>query len=404
VETSAHSSTLILYNNVQFIYELTLAKLEIESFCKHFDISDDMRRFDLNGIDEHILESIRQRAAYFQSVAGHKTTYSYIVSKNRTRSVNQYLTHWIYPYKGKFHPQMIRALLNIIGLRPGDTLFEPFCGSGTAILETELLGINSVGIDISPLCITQTRVKTEELNHIEEIRKLKNLVIDSVQEDLFSKPVKFYDLLKTLTAIPQVQEFYIMARMLALSDESRRGRDFKSSFIKNVNLMIDSISDFAEIITSQGISIGSSDINIGDARSTGWPDNYFDGVITSPPYSIALDYVQNDIHALLDMGYDPSVVRECFIGVRGTGYDRIKNYNEDMIQAYSEIYRVLKQNKFAVIVIGNAVYQNREIDSVKFTIDTMCRLGFECTHNINKIIFGLYNFMKSENILIFRKT
>ncbi len=403
MQTATYNSTLTLFNNVQFIYELTLAKLEITSFCPDFEISTDMRYFDLDGIDVDMLENIRCRVAYFQSVGGKETTYSQIISKNRTRSVNQYLTHWIYPYKGKFHPQMIRALINIIGLKSGDTLFEPFCGSGTAILEANLLGVNCVGIDISPLCVIQTRVKTEAVNFIREIKKLKNIISDSVHNDLFSKSVKFYDLLKITTSITEVQEFYIMARLLALSDASRRGRDFKSSFIKNINLMISSLDDFSDVVNNQNITLGRNDINLGDARFTGWPDNYFDGIITSPPYSIALDYVQNDIHALLDMGYEPKTVRDCFIGVRGNGNNRIKFYNEDMINAYTEMYRVLKPNKFAVIVIGNAVYRNQEIDSIKFTIDTMSRLGFELTHNINKIIFGLYNVMKSENILIFRK-
>jgi len=68
-----------------------------------------------------------------------------------------------------------------------------------------------------------------------------------------------------------------------------------------------------------------------------------------------------------------------------------------------EIYRILKPNRYAAIVIGNATYQGEEIKSVEFTIDYMERLGFKLEKNINKIIFGLYNIMKQENILIFKK-
>ncbi|RLC66738.1 MAG: hypothetical protein DRI52_11635, partial [Chloroflexi bacterium] len=78
-------------------------------------------------------------------------------------------------------------------------------------------------------------------------------------------------------------------------------------------------------------------------------------------------------------------------------------YNEDMKTAYREMLRVLKPGKFAAIVIGNAPYQGREIRTVKFTIDYMERLGFHLLRNIDKIIFGLYNVMQKENILIFRK-
>jgi hypothetical protein len=40
---------------------------------------------------------------------------------------------------------------------------------------------------------------------------------------------------------------------------------------------------------------------------------------------------------------------------------------------------------------------------VEFTIEYMESLGFKLVKNINKIIFGLYNVMKKENILIFQK-
>jgi hypothetical protein len=67
------------------------------------------------------------------------------------------------------------------------------------------------------------------------------------------------------------------------------------------------------------------------------------------------------------------------------------------------MYRVLKPNKYAVIVIGNATYQGKEVKTTEFTIDYMESFGFKLVKNINKIIFGLYNVMKKENILIFRK-
>jgi len=42
-----------------------------------------------------------KRTAYFKTVNEKHTDYFRMIQKNNTRSVNQYLTHWIYPYKGK---------------------------------------------------------------------------------------------------------------------------------------------------------------------------------------------------------------------------------------------------------------------------------------------------------------
>ncbi|MFH0766407.1 MAG: hypothetical protein V2A61_08320 [Calditrichota bacterium] len=394
---------MILFDNIQFVYELNLACLELEASGINYQLSQDLRHFSVSDEGTLRMAQFGSRTAYFKEVLGRPTTYSQIVLKNRTRSVNQYLTHWIYPYKGKFHPQMIRALLNIIGIKPGEILFEPFCGSGTAVLEAQLLGINCIGRDVSPLCVLQTRVKTEAVKRLNDIKKLKDRVITETAGSLFSNGYKYRDFIGQLTEDPIVQEFFILARMLALSDESRRNRDYTSSLSKNILLMLYSLSDYHEIIRILSLDLGKTDVELGDMRSVPFPNDYFDGIITSPPYSIALDYVQNDIHALTDLGYDPKMARESFIGVRGNGSDRVKLYNQDIEEVYRELYRTLKPGRQAVIIIGNATYLSSPVDSVGFTIQTMEKLGFQLIHNINKIIFGLYNIMKQENILIFRK-
>lgn len=115
---------LVLLDNVQFIYELALAQLELQALGADFDVTNGLRQFKLVKTQDE--ERLKRKLAYFKIVKGKYTDYFHIVQRNRTRSVNQYLTHWIYPYKGKFHPQMIRALLNIIGLDRGDTVLDPF--------------------------------------------------------------------------------------------------------------------------------------------------------------------------------------------------------------------------------------------------------------------------------------
>jgi len=298
---------------------------------------------------------------------------------------------------------MIRALLNIIGLKEGDTVFEPFSGSGTTALEAQLLGINFIGIDISPLCVIQGKVKTESIYVLDKILEIKNTIISKLVPDLFQKETNYYAMLNELSSDEKVKNFYKLARLLAVSDSSRRSRDFRTSFVKNLNLMFQSIKDYIEIKERLNLKLGGIKIEVGDSRNIKLPDNSVDGIITSPPYSIALDYVQNDIHSLNDLGYDVLRMRNDFIGVRGNGRSRVDLYNEDMKRSYREMCRVIKPNRYAVIVIGNATYQGQEIKTVDFTIDYMESIGFKLKKNINKIIFGLYNVMKKENILIFKK-
>jgi len=395
-------SDLTLLDNAQFIYELSLAELELGALGAEFEVTNGLREFKIRNRTKELDKQILHRAAYFKTVGELYTDYFQLIQKNRTRSVNQYLTHWIYPYKGKFHPQMIRALMNIIGLKKGDTVFEPFSGSGTAALEAQLMGINCIGIDISPLCILLGNVKTQSYRYIEEIEKLKDLVIENLSPSIFNGG-KTKDIFESMQN-DVVKDFYIVAKLLTISDNARRGRKFEQAFVKNLNRMIDSTRDFKEIVEEIPLDLGKIEMKLGDSRKVELPDNSIDGIITSPPYSIALDYVENDAHSLEELGSDLTKIREEFIGVRGNGQNRVTLYNNDMRASYAEMYRVLKPGRFAVIVVGNATYQGKEVKTVEFTINFMDDMGFELVKNVHKLIFGLYNIMKSENILIFKKS
>lgn len=392
---------LLLLDNVQFIYELALAHLELQSLGTHFEITNGLREFKL--FETRDEKELRKKLAYFKFVKGNPTDYFQIIHMNRTRSVNQYLTHWIYPYKGKFHPQMIRALLNIIGLEQGDTVLDPFIGSGTTAVEAQLLGVNCIGMDISPLCVTQSKVKTDSVEVFPQIIEWQEEVKKRIKPSLFNHNGNTLDDVINLIADEKVRNFYKMAKLVAISDNVRRGREFSSAFLKNLEMMICSVSDYEQIIRKLNLRLGKMDIRTGDSRALPLSSESIEGVITSPPYSIALDYVENDAHALEELGYNLSEIREEFVGVRGKGQARIDLYNDDLKKSLEEMYRVLKPNKYAVVIIGNATYLGQEVRTVESTIDFAEKIGFKLVKNIDKIIFGLYNVMQKENILIFIK-
>lgn len=97
-------------------------------------------------------EEIIRNGAYFAQVRNVLTKHFLMCSgeavrlpqhsSSRLRSffqTNQFktgnATHGLFPYRGKFHPQMIKGLINVMGLKPGETVLDPMMGSGTSLIE-----------------------------------------------------------------------------------------------------------------------------------------------------------------------------------------------------------------------------------------------------------------------------
>ncbi|MHA1288184.1 MAG: DNA methyltransferase, partial [Candidatus Thorarchaeota archaeon] len=77
-----------------------------------------------------------------------------IISKDQS-----YLTHGIHKFPAKFFPELPRYLIRKYS-EPGEYVLDPMCGSGTTILEALLNKRIGFGIDIDPIALLITKVKT----------------------------------------------------------------------------------------------------------------------------------------------------------------------------------------------------------------------------------------------------
>ena len=50
---------------------------------------------------------------------------------------------------GMLPPKLAQIMINLCGIKPGSTLFDPFCGTGTVAMEAMLMGHKALGSDIS---------------------------------------------------------------------------------------------------------------------------------------------------------------------------------------------------------------------------------------------------------------
>lgn len=101
------------------------------------------------------------RATYFEGIsAGPEVAYTHQArvearhlstrGRQAPRQATRYGLHGVHEYKGKFNPQVVRALCNVVD-PCADLLVDPFCGCGTALIEGLRLRMAVLGVDRSPL-------------------------------------------------------------------------------------------------------------------------------------------------------------------------------------------------------------------------------------------------------------
>jgi len=367
--------------------------------------------------------SMLDRVAYFKSVDGkftkHFLMYNHsarAITGNRSANTKAYFenglfstgyaTHGLFPYRGKFHPQLIKALINIIGIKKGESILDPMCGSGTANIEAALMGVNSYAIDLSPFCQFMTRVKYNSLSI--DIELLKG--ISNKSEQLFNyfniggvrtklqkisdhKKLKVYELalLAFLDALGYSKRVVNSNHRQLFAIVLKRYEDTVVNFILNSSRYISDLGSLKilENATAMKIPLG---------------DNSIDGVITSPPYSFAIDYVKNDEAQLNFLGYDVNDIRTKMIGLVGKNKnERLKNYFKNMESVCSEVSRVLKKEKYFVMIIGSNTNQTGGIRLEGAIIESCKRHNLTLVKSILKPIKGMRNTMKDEYILFFQK-
>lgn len=121
-----------------------------------------------------------ERLVYFSQIHDRMVTRQTVqgqleraVTAGRNRQATRYSAHGLHEYKGKFNPQVAKVILNIFGVQKGDHVLDPFCGSGTTLVEAAQLGADASGFDINPMAVflanaklTSLRAPAEDLSAI----------------------------------------------------------------------------------------------------------------------------------------------------------------------------------------------------------------------------------------------
>lgn len=333
------------------------------------------------------------------------------------------LTHGIHSYPAKFPPQIPARLIEIL-TRPGDVVLDPFCGSGTTLVEALRLDRAAVGADINPIAILIAEAKTARLDVVAEraLEELEQAVeSDAARERgeplLFSVPAVACSPADP-PPIPNLKHWFgpvaikeiglLLGRIDSLSSEVARkvARSALSAILVTVSnqdsetrytarpkplaagdVLMSFLRKLREVhgllIAFRGASAPrEARVLLADARHL--PADVVgpvDAVVTSPPYANAFDYHLYHRHRMYWLGYDPGELRRREIGShlnyqrRGDG---IETYRSDMRLCLKSIATVLKPGGPCAFVVGDSVFFGKVVDNAGVIVSAASELGFRC--------------------------
>jgi hypothetical protein len=312
--------------------------------------------------------------------------------------------HRLHPYLGKFIPQLAEVFLRKF-FRPGQTVLDPFVGSGTTLVQANELGIHSVGYDVSAFNVILCRAKT----HAYDVAQVRREVLGALacteralqraqgqlsllmepRELLYEHTTAHADYLQQWYAPQALRELLTYRHIIEhgeyeykdllrviLSRSARSARltphydlDFPKKpqtepywcykhrrvcepttealkFLRRYSHdTVRRVEEFARVRTNARVEVYHA-----DSRTAQFPP--VDGVLTSPPYVGLIDY--HDQHAYAYHLLNLTDRSACEIGAASNGAsERAKaQYVQDIVAVFRRALDALPQGA-PLIVIAN---------------------------------------------------
>lgn len=328
--------------------------------------------------------------------------------KERTKHV-----HRLHPYLGKFIPQLVEVFLRKY-FKNGQTVLDPFAGSGTTLVQANELGVNSIGYDVSAFNVLLCKAKTMEYDIPEmerEVLEILSRVRGATQIDLRKRyltgdeylqqwfaPETLHELLTYRSFIETGDYQYADLLKIILSRSARSARltthfdlDFPKKpvtepywcykhgrmcsptqeafkFIDRYSKdTIKRVKQFQEIRTGASVQVRHE-----DSRHAVFPDN--NGIFTSPPYVGLIDYHEQHAYAYHLLGLEDLRISEIGPAANGSGVKAKEQYQKDIAEVFRHALDSMPVGS-RIIVVAN------DRDDLYGDIAEMVGVEIECTLN-----------------------
>lgn len=354
-------------------------------------------------------------------------------------------TNAFHPYPAKFIPQIPRAFIQSLS-KPGETIYDPFLGSGTTAVEANILGRNAIGNDVNELAVLISKVKTTPIS-AKRLEKLDDLIesIDQKIHLLYTKKNEYITrpdivnlnlwfkdfVIDELVIIKEqigmikdkdLKDFCLIALSGIIVNVSNQDSDTRyvrvpkdikhkdtfDRFVRQINkLKKIMIASFEEL------SNGHSKFKVADTRQKGiFPENSANLAITSPPYPNAYDYHLYHKYRLFWLGMNPYELRKSEIGAHAdyskkNGPDEF-DFKNDMEKCFANASTILKPKAYFIFVIGDSILKGRKIKNNEILREAAKNTQFsfvaefDRTLNLRKKSFNpTIGNIKTEKIVMF---
>jgi len=330
--------------------------------------------------------------------------------------------HAIHPYPAKFIREIPRTFIELF--HPGDQspVFDPFCGSGTTLVEAVLAGLPAIGLDLHPLATLIAQVKTTAINTgelerqatrvlavaqqavadgaiaVPEIPRLDHWFQPNVQECLAAlrhaiksvRNAKIADALRVCfsSIIVRVSNQESDTRYAAIDKavgEEDVWRAFMASAagtaaaLDELNVRIRGSLPTVKTITKDILKATPEDVGAGVGL-----------VVTSPPYPNAYEYWLYHKYRMYWLDMDPIAVRQQEIGARPHFFKKnphtAADFERQMGGCFCLLSKIMKPRANACFVMGRSIIKGQEIDNEAILVKAAVPHGFRHIASVGRSI------------------
>jgi len=327
-------------------------------------------------------------------------------------------THGFHPWPARMHPDLAAVICGTL-VKPGMRVLDPFCGSGTVLLEAMAAGGNAWGVDLHPLAIRIAALRCTRTSEAERAELLA--AIDAVSEtslglvraradiraplsgderqwyaghvlrelaclhaSVASAAPRWRPTLELLFSAIVVKFSRQRADTSAVAVEKTIGKGVPSKFFaRKGHELVERLRALAEALPADAVT---PVVRLGDARAL--VDVVGDGapfqlILSSPPYAGTYDYVEHHARREPWLGIRSKALRQREMGARrdyaGEGREAIARWDREVTTYLRSMRSVLTEDGTCVLLVGDGeiartrVPADRQIERLAPTVGLRVR-------------------------------